>query len=72
MNGNLHFDGGLSMFCEGEPIFEKDSAGGKELDVCMNIKKPDEVLAYTDSGRPLICVYRKGKGEFVLFHTKDH
>lgn len=72
MNGNLDFDGALSMFCDGEPIFEKDSVGGKEFDVCVNIKKPDEVLAYTDSGRPLICVYRKGKGEFVLFHTKEY
>lgn len=72
MNGALAFDGGLDGFTAGEAIFETDTVNGNELEVCTNIKKPDSVLAYTDSGRPLVCVYKKGKGEFVLFHTKEY
>lgn len=70
--GELVFGDNLALFCHGEPKFIKDTVNGCELEVCDNIKKPDEVLAYTDSGSPLICVYRKGKGEFVLFHTKEY
>jgi len=71
-NGNLAFDCGIFSFCDGEPVFENDSVNGKELSVCTNIKKPDAVLKYTDSGRPIVCVYKKGKGEFILFHTKEY
>ncbi len=72
MSGDLAYDGEASAFFAGAPVFETDTVNGTEISVCTNIKKPDEVLAYTDSGRPLVCVYRKGKGEFILFHTKEY
>ncbi len=71
-SGNLKFDEDLMSFAKGEPEFIKDTVNGKELFVCSNIKEPTEILEATDSGRPLVCSYKIGKGEAVLFHTKEY
>ena len=57
---------------EGNPKFVEDTVGGIALSVCANPSLPYKVLAYTDSGRPLVCSYRVGEGELVVFHTKEY
>jgi len=54
-------------FTSEAPVFTTDKVLGQEISVCGNLLKPDEVLAKTDNGRPLICRYRLGKGQVILF-----
>lgn len=70
--GALEFGRNLDPFCDGEPIFECDTVNGHELYVCTNARAPQKVISYTDSHRPLACAYRIGKGEIILFHTKEY
>ena len=56
----------------GAPRYVADTVKGEPVRVCANPMEPDEVLAYTDSGRPLVCVYRIGLGEIVVFHAKEY
>ena len=70
--GDLTIKRNALCMSEGTPRFVTDSVGGVALRVCSNPVAPDEVLAYTDGGRPLVCVYRVGGGELVLFHTKEY
>ncbi|MBE6667761.1 MAG: hypothetical protein E7607_05590 [Ruminococcaceae bacterium] len=72
IGGNLVIRKNALVMTDGAPRFVKDTVGGVELYVCSNPSAPDEVLAYTDSGRPLVCVYRIGKGELTVFHTKEY
>lgn len=57
---------------EGEPSYREDTVNGVPVSVCSNPRKPQDVLAYTDSGAPLVCSYRIGRGEIVLFQTKEY
>ena len=71
-NGALAFEDNALSLCDGEPLFVDKSVSGKVASVCVNATKPDEVLEYTDDGAPLVCVYRRGKGEIILFNTKEY
>ena len=70
--GALSFEKNALSLWEAEPQFCPDTVNGVELSVCAMPKKPNRVLACTDSGAPLICSYRIGKGEIVIFHTKEY
>ena len=72
LNGNVTVQKNALVMTKGHPKFVKDTVGGVELNVCSNPLPPDEVRAYTDSGRPLICVYRIGNGELTVFHAKEY
>ncbi len=71
-SGNLKFEDNALAFCKGEPKFVDTTVNGKHTTVCVNAKAADKILAYTDDGLPLICVYNYGKGEIVLFNTKSY
>ncbi len=71
-NGNLEFDMHALALSDGAPEFKNDTFNGKKVSVCANPVKCDEVLLYTDSGLPLLCRYRIGKGEVLLFSVKDY
>ena len=60
------------VMTEGAPKFVEDTVDGTALRVCANPLPPDGVRAYTDSGRPLVCVYRIGNGELTVFHAKEY
>lgn len=70
--GELEFGSNLSLLCEDKPRFVLDTVGGEQLYVCSNARTPHKVLEYTDSGKPLVCSYRMGRGEIILFHTKEY
>lgn len=70
--GELAFEDNALSFCNGAPIFTETTVNGEKVAVCTNAKKPDSVLATTDDGQPLVCVYKYGKGEIVLFNTKAY
>ncbi len=72
LEGNITLEKNALVMTEGSPKFVKDTVGGVELNVCANPLSPDEVRAYTDSGRPLVCVYRIGNGELTVFHAKEY
>ena len=72
LDGNIVIKKNALVMTEGAPKFVKDTVGGVELLVCANPAPCDEVLAYTDSGRPLICIYPMGKGTLTVFHTKEY
>ncbi len=68
-NGALEFDTLPLSFTEGEPVFAPSSFGGVSLPVCTNALPAEKVLCQTDDGLPLLCLYRVGKGEVLLFNT---
>lgn len=70
--GNLVFERNAMSFCDGQPEFGNKTVGGVTASVCVNAKTPDEVLATTDDGTPLVCLYRVGKGKILLFNTKEY
>jgi len=70
--GELDFENNAMSFCNGDPVLAETTVNGEKLSVCRNAKRPDDVLAYTDDGQPLVCVYKYGKGEVVLFNTKAY
>jgi hypothetical protein len=70
--GNLTFSPSALSFATGDALFASDTFGGKSLFVCTNAKEPDEVLLRTDSGAPLLCRYRVGEGEVLLFNTREY
>ncbi|MBR5314681.1 MAG: hypothetical protein IKU45_04655 [Clostridia bacterium] len=70
--GDLKFEDVSLAFCNGTPVFADTTVDGKQTTVCTNAKKPDEVLAYTDDGQPLVCLYKYGKGEIIMFNTKAY
>lgn len=70
--GSLSIQKNPLVMSDGEPVFVNDFVENTELLVCENPLPPDRVLAYTDSGRPLICVYHVGKGELVVVHTREY
>lgn len=55
-------------FSNGAPEFAEDTVNGVSIPICINSKAGD-VLARTDSGRPLMTHYTMGGGEVVLFHA---
>ncbi len=71
-NGALAFTENAMNFANGMPIFAQSTVNGAAISVCINAKKPDRVLAETDDGKPLICIYRVGRGEVILFNTKAY
>ena len=71
-DGKLEFGNNLAAFSCGEPQFELDTVNGQPLYVCTNIRAPHKVLKYTDSQKPLVCSYKIGDGEVILFHTKAY
>lgn len=70
--GNLTFFPCALSLTNGDAAFAEDSANGLPISVCTNAKAPDEILLRTDSGAPLLCRYCIGKGEILLFNTKDY
>ncbi len=71
-NGRLSFEENVLSFTNTLPIFITDTYNGKEISICKNSLPADEVLLYTDNGLPLLCSYKIGKGEVLLFNTKDY
>lgn len=67
---DLSFKNHAFSFLDGEAEFVTDTKNGIELPVCKNFEKADEILETTDSGLPLICKYKIGDGEVILFNTK--
>ena len=67
--GELEFAENAMNLANGIPKFKKSTYNGVEISVCENAKTPDEVMASCDDGTPLICRYRYGKGEVILFNT---
>jgi hypothetical protein len=70
--GELEFAENAMNFANGMPKFAQKTVNGVAVSVCENAQQPDEVLAVCDDGTPLVCVYRKGKGEVVLFNTSAY
>jgi hypothetical protein len=71
-SGKLAFEFGPMSFSKGEMRFKNSSYGGEVVSVCENYSIPDAVLDVTDDGIPLVCVYRIGSGEVVLFNTREY
>ncbi len=69
-NFDLSFENHAFSFLNGEAEFVTDTKNGVELPVCKNYTDCDEILEKTDSGLPLICKYKIGDGEVILFNTK--
>lgn len=70
--GELEFDPCALSFADGDDRFEGDTVSGLPVSVCVNPLSPDEILSRTDSGRPLLCRYRIGDGEVLLFNVRDY
>ncbi|MBQ9761267.1 MAG: hypothetical protein IJW16_07960 [Clostridia bacterium] len=70
--GELKFAPCALSFANGAVKFADDAVNGKKISVCVNPQAPDEVLLRTDSGAPLLCRYRVGKGEVLLYNVKDY
>ena len=64
----LHHGENALSFSDGEPVFREDTVNGVKVAVCTNAMD-GEVLARTDSGLPLVCKYRLGEGEVILFNV---
>lgn len=71
-NGELEFAENAMNFANGMPKFVPKTVNGVAVSVCENAQKPDEVLATCDDGTPLVCAYRRGKGEVILFNTSAY
>ena len=69
-NFDLSFENHDFSFLNGEAEFITDTKNGVELPVCKNYTDCDKILEKTDSGLPLICKYKIGDGEVILFNTK--
>lgn len=69
-NFDLSFENHVFSFLNGEAEFVTDTKNGVELPVCKNYTDCDKILEKTDSGLPLICKYKIGDGEVILFNTK--
>ena len=69
---DLTFSTNVLSFTNGKASFEDDTVGGIPLSVCTNAQTPDEILSRTDHGIPLLCRYCVGKGEILLFNTKEY
>ena len=59
-------------FCAGEPHYVENHVNGASVQVCDNAAEPTEVLARTDEGLPLVCIYALGEGQVVLFNAKAY
>ncbi|MBO5269961.1 MAG: hypothetical protein J6B77_04190 [Clostridia bacterium] len=70
--GDLAFEEHALNLADGLPVFAEKTVNGTPLSVCVNAKSADEVLAVTDDGTPLVVRYRIGKGEILLFNTKEY
>ena len=71
-SGKLAFEFGPMSFSKGEMRFKNSNYGGEAVSVCENYSIPDAVLDVTDDGIPLVCVYRVGSGEIILFNTREY
>ena len=71
-NGALSFEENAMNFAHGVPQFAEKTVHGVAVSVCVNAKMPSEVLAACDDGTPLVCLYRCGKGEVILFNTSAY
>ncbi len=69
---HLSFEQNALSFCKGDPVFADTTYRGVPVTVCTNAHTPDEVLATTDDGQPLVVVYRVGKGKIVMFNTREY
>jgi hypothetical protein len=70
--GDLTFSSCALSFANGDAAFAEDTANGSPFSVCTNAQTPDEILLRTDSGAPLLCRYRVGGGEVLLFNTREY
>ena len=63
----------FSFVVGGEPRFVENTFGGEPIAVCENYSAEGcEVLVSTDEGLPLVCRYKLGKGEVVLFNVNAY
>lgn len=67
---DLSFENHEFSFLNSEAEFVSDTKNGVELPVCKSFTQCDEILEATDSGLPLVCKYKIGEGEVILFNTK--
>ncbi len=59
----------VNKICISQPEFKTDFVDGKEVKICSNISKPDEIISKTDNESPLVCRYNIGKGAVLLVNT---
>ena len=69
--GRLDFDTATLGLSE-ELTFAESAVGGHSVFVCTNAPTPTEVLSRTDDGAPLLCRYRIGKGDVLLYNVKAY
>ncbi len=69
-NFDLEFENHAFSFLNGSAEFVNDTKNGVELPICNTFVNCDEVIETTDSGLPLVCKYKIGNGEVILFNTK--
>ena len=70
--GRLHYAPTPLSFCGGEPVFEEKTVRGVPISVCTNADAPDDVLCACDDGTPLLCRYRLGEGDVLLFNVSAY
>ena len=58
-------------FVSGEPVFENITYQGHEIEVCVNGEPCEEVIQ-SETGHDIVCRYRIGKGEVVLFNVNAY
>ena len=60
-------------FVDGEPRFIENTYNGEAVSVCENFSEDGcEVLVFTDQGLPLVCRYKLGKGDVILFNVNAY
>ena len=66
--GELAFNGDL-LGLDAAPQFASTTVNGQTISVCTNAKEPTEILSRTDDGQPLLCRYRIGCGDILLYNV---
>ena len=68
----LSFDESLPlMFTNGKPEFRKTMFNGQEIETCIN-NTPCDQSVKNEEGLDIVCRYKLGKGEIVLFNVKAY
>ncbi len=64
-----NFASPLSFTEEKLPAYIENHVNGVVVKVAANIKAPNEILAKTDEGFPLVCKYRIGNGSVTIINV---
>jgi len=63
----------FSFVADGSPRFVENTYGGETVSVCENYSAEGcEVLCSTEQGLPLVCRYKLGRGEVILFNVNAY